>query len=99
MNIDETQQVAFIACTDLDAATNLYENLVRVDLTTMTVIPTDPRTTRLENGPDIVRIDKNSAQNIDILFVACAAGISIFAITPCHFHILRNTILATPTHP
>jgi len=98
MNIDEAQQVAFIACTDLDAATNLYENLVRVDLTTMTVIPTDPRTTRLENGPDIVRIDKDSAQNIDILFVACAAGISIFDITPGHFHKLGDEILGKQTH-
>jgi DNA-binding beta-propeller fold protein YncE len=98
MNIDETQQVAFIACTDLDAATNLFENLVRVDLTTMTVIPTDPRTTRLENGSDIVRIDKDSAQNIDILFVACAAGISIFDITPGHFHKLGDEILGKQTH-
>lgn len=98
MNIDETQQVAFIACTDLDAATNLFENLVRVDLKTMTVIPTDPRTTRLENGADIVRIDQDSARNIDVLFVACAAGISIFDITPGHFHKLGDEILGKQTH-
>src|SRR5258707_4316806 len=102
MAIDEAQQVGFIACTDFDAATQLFENLVRVDLTTMTVITdprTTPRTTRLEGGPDIVRIDKDSAQNIDILFVACAAGISIFDITPGHFHKLGDEILGHQTHP
>lgn len=98
MNIDEAQQVAFIACTDFDSATNLYENLVRVDLQTMTVIPTDPRTTRLEGGPDIVRIDKDPSQNIDVLFVACAAGITMFDITPGHFHKLGDEILGKQTH-
>ncbi len=98
MNIDEAQQVAFIACTDFDAATQLFENLVRVDLTTMTVIPTDPKTTRLQGGPDIVRIDKDSAKNIDVLFVACAAGISMFDITPGHFHKLGDEIVGKQTH-
>jgi DNA-binding beta-propeller fold protein YncE len=98
MNIDEDQQVAFIACTDFDAATNLYENLVRVDLHTMTVIPTDPNTTRLQGGPDIVRIDKDPSHNIDVLFVACKAGISMFDITPGHFHKLGSEIVGKQTH-
>ena len=98
MNIDEAQQVAFIACTDFDSASQLFENLVRVDLTTMTVIPTDPKTTRLEGGPDIVRIDKDPARNIDVLFVACAAGISMFDITPGHFHKLGDEIVGKQTH-
>ncbi len=98
MNIDEAQQVAFIACTDFDSATQLFENLVRVDLKTMTVIPTDPRTTRLEGGPDIVRIDQDPSRNIDVLFVACAAGISMFDITPGHFHKLGDEILGKQTH-
>ena len=98
MNIDETQQVAFIACTDFDSATQLFENLVRVDLKTMTVIPTDPKTTRLQGGPDIVRIDRDPSRNIDVLFVACAAGISMFDITPGHFHKLGDEILGKQTH-
>jgi DNA-binding beta-propeller fold protein YncE len=98
MNIDEAQQVAFIACTDFDSASQLFENLVRVDLTTMTVIPTDPKTTRLEGGPDIVRIDKDPGKNIDVLFVACAAGISMFDITPGHFHKLGDEIVGKETH-
>src|SRR5262249_27050061 len=96
--INEAQQVGFMACTDFDSATNLFENLVRVDLRTMTVIPTDPRTTRLQGGSDIIRIDKDSAKNIDILFVACKAGISIFDITPGHFHKLGDEILGKQTH-
>jgi DNA-binding beta-propeller fold protein YncE len=98
MNIDEAQQIAFIACTDVDSGSNLYPNLVRVDLTTMTVIPTNPNHTRLENGPDIVRFDQNSALKLDLLFVACAAGITIFDITPGHFHKLGDVILGKQTH-
>jgi hypothetical protein len=98
MNIDEAQQVAFIACVDFDSATQLFQNLVRVNLNTMTVIPADPRITRLEGGPDIVRIDKDSSRNIDVLFVACKAGISIFDITPGHFHKLGDEILGKETH-
>jgi hypothetical protein len=96
--IDEAQQVGFIACVDLDAASNLFPNLVRVDLRTMTVISTNPGTTRLEGGPDIIRIDKDSARNIDVLFVGCKAGISIFDITPGHFHKLGDEILGKQTH-
>lgn len=98
MNIDEAQQVAFIACTDFDSASQLFENLVRVDLKTMTVIPTDPKTTRLEGGPDIVRIDKDPSRNIDVLFVACAAGITMFDITPGHFQKLGDEIIGKQTH-
>jgi hypothetical protein len=98
MNIDETQQVAFIACTDVDSASNLFPNLVMVNLNTMTVIPTVPNQTRLQDGPDIVRLDQNSALKIDILFVACKAGISIFDITPNHFKKLGDVILGKETH-
>ncbi|HJT58757.1 MAG TPA: hypothetical protein VJ761_19765 [Ktedonobacteraceae bacterium] len=98
MAMDEAQQVGFIACTDFDANAQLFENLVRVDLRTMTVIPTDPKTTRLEGGSDIVRIDQDSARNIDVLFVACKAGISMFDITPGHFHKLGDEIIGKQTH-
>lgn len=96
--LDEAQQVGFIACTDLDAPTNLFPNLVRVDLKTMMVIPTDPKTTRLEGSPDIVRIDKDSSRNIDVLFVACKAGISMFDITPGHFRKLGDEVIGKQTH-
>lgn len=102
--IDPDQHVGYIACTDFapaDSGRNLFENLVRVDLTNpnmMKVIPTDPSTTRLQGGPDIIRIDKNSSLNIDVLFVACKAGISIFDITPGNFHKLGDEIIGKGTH-
>ena len=102
--IDPDQHVGYIACTDFapaDSGRKLFENLVRVDLTNpnmMKVIPTAPDTTRLQGGPDIVRIDKNSSLHIDILFVACKAGISIFDITPGHFHKLGDEIIGKGTH-
>jgi len=102
--IDASQHTGYIACTDVaptSSGRNLFENLVRVDLsdpTTMKVIKTDPSTTRLQGGADIVRIDQNSSLNIDILFVACQAGISIFDITPGKFHKLGDEIIGKGTH-
>ena len=102
--IDPDQHVGYIACTDFapaDSGRTLFENLVRVDLTNpniMKVIPTDPKTARLQGGPDIIRIDKNSSLNIDVLFVACKAGISIFEITPGKFHKLGDEIIGKGTH-
>ncbi len=94
MDIDNDQQVAFIACTDFDADRNLFENLVRVDLTTMTVIPTNPTKARLAVGSDIVLID----HPLHILFVACKGGISVFDERAGAFHKLGDYILGKGTH-
>jgi hypothetical protein len=102
--IDAAQHTGYIACTDIapaDSGRKLFENLARVDLsdpTTMKVIATDPTTTRLQGGPDIVRIDHNSSLNVDVLFVGCQAGISIFDITPGKFHKLGDEIIGKGTH-
>ena len=64
----------------------------------MKVIPTDPLTARLPAGPDIVRIDHNSALHLNLLFVGCNSGIAIFDITPGHFHKLGDEILGKATH-
>jgi DNA-binding beta-propeller fold protein YncE len=102
--IDASQHTGYIACTDLapaDSGRDLFENLARVDLsdpTAMKVIPTDPNTTRLQGGPDIVRIDQNSSLHIDVVFVGCQAGISIFDITPGKFHKLGDEIIGKGTH-
>ncbi|TMF45394.1 MAG: hypothetical protein E6I32_13350 [Chloroflexi bacterium] len=104
--IDASQHTGYIACTDAassNSGRNLFENLVRVDLgdpAAMKVIPTDPKQTRLQGGPDIVRIDKDPdpKSNIDVLFVACNAGISIFDITPNKFRKLGDEIVGKGTH-
>ena len=102
--IDTTQHIGYIACTDVADASSgrtLFENLARVDLSNpaaMKIIPTDPQTTRLQGGPDIVRIDHNSALNVNVLFVGCQAGISIFDVTPGHFRKLGDEIIGKGTH-
>jgi len=102
--IDASQHTGYIACTDSapsDSGRTLFENLARVDLgdpTAMKVIPTDPSKARLEPGPDIVRIDQNPSLHIDVLFVACKAGISIFDITPGKFTKLGDEIVGKGTH-
>jgi DNA-binding beta-propeller fold protein YncE len=94
MDIDTNQQVAFIACTDIDPNRNLFENLLRVDLRTMTVIPTNPLNVRLANAPDIVVID----HTLNVLFVGCQGGISVFDEKAGEFHKLGDYILGKGTH-
>ncbi|MGZ3616648.1 MAG: YncE family protein [Ktedonobacteraceae bacterium] len=94
MAIDEGQQVAFIACTDIDPNRNLFSNLARVDLRTMTVIPTDPAKAQLAEGPDIVVID----HPLNVLFVGCTGGISIFDEKSGEFHKLGDYVLGKGTH-
>ena len=93
--IDSQQHVGFIACTDASSSPqNLFENLVRVDLTTMKVIPTDPTKVKLESAPDIVVIDNSQ----HLLFVGCAGGISIFDEKAGEFHKLGDEVLGKQTH-
>lgn len=94
MDIDADQQVAFIACTDFDSARNLFQNLLRVDLRTMTVIPTAPVNVRLAGGPDIVLIDHSQ----HVLFVACKGGISVFDEKAGEFKKLGDYVLGKGTH-
>jgi hypothetical protein len=94
MDIDTDQQVAFIACTDFDSSQNLFQNLLRVDLRTMTVIPTDPVNARLAGGPDIVLID----HTFHVVFVACKSGISVFDEKAGEFKKLGDYILGKGTH-
>jgi hypothetical protein len=52
--------------------THHFENLLRIDLRTMTVIPTNPDTVLLGNGPDFVGID----HSLHLLFMAGCGGIT-----------------------
>jgi len=93
--IDSQQHVGFIACTDSSGAPqNLFENLVRVDLTNMTVIPFNPSNARLAPGPDIIVID----DSLHLLFVGCLGGISIFDEQAGEFHKLSDEFLGKQTH-
>ncbi len=94
MIIDREQHVAFMACTDFDPQAGYFENLLRVDLRTMSVIPTDPNTMRLANGPDLVRID----HSLHLLFVAGSGGITIFDEKAGEFHRLSIAYVGKETH-
>ncbi len=94
MAIDREQHVAFMACTDFDPQAGFFENLLRVDLRTMSVIPTDPNTVRLANGPDLVRID----HPLHLLFVAGSGGITIFDEKAGEFHRLGLAFIGKETH-
>ena len=67
MAIDTDQHIAFIACVDEDPA-----SLIRVDLQTMHTIAESSWPVAL--NPDIVTVD----HPLHLVYVACAAGISIF---------------------
>lgn len=94
--IDTQQEVGFIGCSDSSPAPqNLFENIVRVNLRTMTVIPTDPATAKLAPGPDIMVID----QSLHLLFAGCAGGVSIFDEKAGEFHKLGDVLsLGKDTH-
>ncbi|MEO9030384.1 MAG: hypothetical protein ABI413_16385 [Ktedonobacteraceae bacterium] len=94
MAVDAEQHVAFAACTDFDAASGLYANLIRINLQTMTVIPADPTTMRLAPAPDIVRVDHSA----HLVFMACAGGVTIFDETPGKFHRLGTYEIGKGTH-
>jgi len=94
MTIDTEQHVAFVACTDFDPQAGLFENLVRIDLHTMKVIPADPKTMRLANGPDLVRID----HSLHLLLVAGSGGITIFDEKVGEFHRLGLAFIGKETH-
>ncbi|HKT37270.1 MAG TPA: hypothetical protein VJR48_02800 [Ktedonobacterales bacterium] len=95
MTIDREQHVAFVACTDFDPQSGLFEYLLRVDLTTMTVIPTDPKTTSLAGTrPDVVRID----HTLHVLFVSGASGVTIFDEKAGEFHRLGEAVIGGETH-
>jgi hypothetical protein len=102
--IDTAQHTGYIACTDFassDSGRTLFENLARVDLsdpTNMKPINDDPRKLRLAGGPDIVRIEHNSALNVNVVLVGCKSGVSIFDITPGKFRKLGDEVIGKATH-
>jgi hypothetical protein len=94
MTINRAQHIAYIACTDFDPQAGLFEHLIRIDLTTLKVLPDDPNTTRLAGGSDLVRIDYSAG----LLFVAGADGITIFDEKTGEFHRLSEAIIGHATH-
>lgn len=94
MALDTTQEVAFIACVEVDPARGIAPNLARVDLRAMRVIAADARTMRLAAVPDIVIVDHTA----HALLVGCRGGISIFDERAGAFHKLGDYQMGKNTH-
>ena len=92
MTIDAEQNTAFIACTEVDPASHLMQNLVRVNVRSMKVIP-DPLLT-LASKPDIVVLD----HPLHSILVGCGAGVSVFDESAGHLRKLGDYILGKNTH-
>lgn len=92
LNIDAENNVAFIACTEVSEEQDLTQNLIRVDVRTMKVIPGSSMP--LPAKPDLIRID----QKLHTLFVACAAGVAVFDIQKGTLTSLGSYILGKGTH-
>jgi DNA-binding beta-propeller fold protein YncE len=92
MNIDVQEQIAFIACTDVDPTQHLVQNVIRVNLRTMTVIH-DPLML-LAAGPDMVFLDNP----LHVLIVACASGVSVFDESNSKLIKLGDYIVGKATH-
>ena len=94
MALDTQQEVAFIACVEVDSGTGIAPNLARVDLKTMRVIPADPQLLRLAPTPDIVVVDYTA----HLLIVGCRGGISLFDERAGAFHKLNDYQMGKNTH-
>lgn len=94
MALDAVQEVAFIACVEVDPANNIAPNLARVDLRTMRVIPADAAAMRLAPTPDIVVLDHTA----HALLVGCRGGVSIFDERAGAFHKLGDYQMGANTH-
>ncbi|GAC1426035.1 MAG: hypothetical protein NVSMB54_11770 [Ktedonobacteraceae bacterium] len=92
MNLDPEQHTAFIACTQVSSTNRLVQNLLRVNVQSMTVIP-DPLLL-LASKPDVVIID----HSLHLIFVGCVAGVSVFDENNGHLHKLGDYILGKNTH-
>lgn len=87
MAIDTGLHIAYIACVDEDPP-----SLIRVNLQTMQTISERPWPVAL--NPDIVTLD----QPLHLVFVACAAGISIFQANGSAFRWLGTYTFGVNSH-
>jgi hypothetical protein len=95
MTVDRDQHEAFVACTDFDPQTGLFEYMLRVDLTTMTVIPDDPtKLSIVGTSPDLVRLD----HALHVLFVSGSDGVVMFDESAGGFHRLSQAFIGHETH-
>jgi hypothetical protein len=94
MTLDTEQHMAFIACTESDPTDQLVQNLVSINVQSMSVIDTSPATLKLAGKPDIVILD----HPLHIILVGCLAGVTVFDESGGHVRKLGNYVLGSNTH-
>lgn len=87
MTIDSSLHTAYVACTDDDPA-----SLIRVDLLKMQTIAEKPWP--VEVTPDIVALDHTQ----HLIYVACAAGITVFKQNGNQLQWVNNYTFGVNTH-
>lgn len=92
MNIDAEQRIAFVVCTQVNPAMGMVQNLIRVNVQTMSVLP-DPLLL-LASKPDIAIID----HTMHVLFIGCVGGVSAFDIRGGRIRKLGDYVLGKNTH-
>jgi hypothetical protein len=92
MSIDATDNIAFVSCTQVDPDNGLVQSLTRVNVKDMTLIQTPSNI--LPAKPDIVIYD----QHLQVVFVACSAGVAVFDVSNNKFVQVGDYILGKGTH-
>jgi DNA-binding beta-propeller fold protein YncE len=91
--LDPTQQIAYMDCTSVDSDVPLVQHVIGMDLRTMKAFPDDPRQTMLAPAPNMLAVDRPQ----QLLFEACAGGITVFDVRPGHFRKLGNYVIGRKT--
>ncbi|MBA2284885.1 MAG: hypothetical protein H0W02_05345 [Ktedonobacteraceae bacterium] len=94
MTVDTQQHVAFVVCTDVDPDRHLLQHLLRMDVQTLKPFPEDPDATRINPAPDMAILD----HPLHLVFIACNSGMTIFDVSPGHFHKLGDYAVDKGTH-
>jgi len=93
LELDTAQGIAYTDCTEVDPDVPLVQHIVRMDLKTMKAFPDDPFQTMLAPDPSMMVLDHPQ----QLLFVACAGGITVFDVRPGHFRKLGNYVIGHST--
>jgi hypothetical protein len=93
LELDTAQQIDYMDCTSVDPDVPLVQHVMRMDLRTMKAFPDDPRQSVVAPDPNMLVLDRPQ----QLLFEACAGGITVFDVRPGHFRRLGNYVIGHST--
>lgn len=92
MSIDAQNNIAYVACMQVNPDNNMVQSLTRVNVKDMTLIQTPLSV--LPVKPDIVLYD----QHLHVVFVACGGGVAVFDVHNNEFNHVGDYVLGKATH-